>query len=95
MAEPTARKSGPIYMREMMERLGIEPGGGAAPSLSLSYAAAFHRCEACPSKQACRDWLDRTPASVAFAPRFCPCADILFELLVDQPSTWTRSSGTR
>jgi len=95
MAESTARKSGPIYMHEMMERLGIEPGGGAAPSLSLSYASAFHRCEACLSKQACRDWLDRTPTSVAFAPRFCPCTDILFELLVDQPSTWTRSSGTR
>jgi hypothetical protein len=95
MAEASVRKREPIYMREMMERLGIEPGGGAVPSLSLSYATAFHRCEACLSKQACRDWLDRAPASVAFAPSFCPCADILFELLVDQPSTWTRSSRRR
>ena len=95
MAEPATRKSAPIYMREMMERLGIEPGGGTVPSLSLSYAAAFHRCEACRSKQACRSWLDQTPASGAFAPRFCPCADILFELLVDQPSSWTSSLGAR
>jgi hypothetical protein len=35
MAEPAARNSAPIYMREMMERLGIEPGGGTVPSLSL------------------------------------------------------------
>jgi hypothetical protein len=95
MAGPSARKCEPIYMREMMERLGIEPGGGAVPSLSLSYTAAFHRCETCLSKQTCRDWLDRTPASVAFAPRFCPSAEIFFELLVDQPSAWIRNSRRR
>lgn len=90
MAAPTARERHPIHMREMMERLGIEPGGGVVPSLSLSYAAALNRCEACPSKRACRDWLDRTPASAAFAPHFCPNADIFFELQVDQPSAWMR-----
>jgi len=67
-----------------MERLGIDPSGGVIPRLSLSYAAALHRCEACPSEQACRDWLDSLPAAVAFAPRFCPNVDIFFELQVDQ-----------
>ena len=92
MAAPSARERRPIYMCEMMECLGIEPGGGVVPSLSLSYATALHRCEACPSKQACRDWLDRMPASAVFAPRFCPNADIFFELQVDQPSAWTNNS---
>jgi hypothetical protein len=69
----------------MMRRLGIVPGG-ALPRLSLAYVTAFHRCEACPSKQACRNWLDHMPASVVFAPHFCPNADIFFELQVDQPS---------
>jgi hypothetical protein len=82
-------------MREMMERLGIDPGGGTVPRLGLSYAAAFHRCETCRSKPACRNWLDQTTAAAEFVPGFCPCADIFIELLVDQPSTWTRSSGTR
>jgi hypothetical protein len=82
MAAPTARESHPIHIREMMERLGVEPGGGAI--LSLSYAAALHRCEDCPSEPACRDWLRTMPASVAFAPGFCPNADIFFELQVDQ-----------
>jgi hypothetical protein len=95
MAAPIARKRQPIYICEMMEHLGIEPGGGVAPSLGLSYTTAFHRCETCPSKQACRDWLDRMPASVAFAPRFCRNADIFFELQVEQPSAWTNNSRSR
>jgi hypothetical protein len=69
-----------------MERLGIEPGGGVVPRLGLTYATALHRCEACRSTQACRDWLDSMPAPVAFAPRFCPNADILFELQIDRLS---------
>jgi hypothetical protein len=85
MPSPSARDRQPTYICEMMELLGIEPGGGVVPRLSLSYATAFRLCEACPSKKACRDWLDRMPRSVAFAPRFCPSADILFELKVDQP----------
>ena len=68
-----------------MERLGIDPGEGAVPRLSLSYVTAFHRCEACGDKQACREWLDSMPRSVVSAPRFCPNADILFELAVNQP----------
>jgi hypothetical protein len=69
----------------MMQRLGIEPGGGMVPHFGLSYATAFHRCETCASKDECREWLDRMPASVSFAPRFCPNADLLFELQFDCP----------
>ena len=32
------RKCQPIYIGEMMERLGIEPAGGVVRRLSLSYA---------------------------------------------------------
>ena len=53
---------------------GIEPAGDVVPRLSLSYATAFHRCEACSYKHACREWLDRMLRSVTFAPRFCPKA---------------------
>jgi hypothetical protein len=74
----------PTLICEMMERLGIEPGAGIVPQLSLSFTTAFHRCEACPSKQACRVWLSETPKSVAFAPRFCPNAEIFLELQVGQ-----------
>jgi hypothetical protein len=84
MAAPDSRNQS-AYCTEMMERLGIEPGRGAIPQASLGYIAAFHRCQACPFKQACRNWLDDAAASIAAAPRFCPNADIFFELQFDQP----------
>jgi hypothetical protein len=77
-------KKEPVYLWEMMRRLGIEAEVGILPRWSLSCATALHRCQSCPSKQACRQWLDLTPTPAAFAPRFCPDADILFELQVDQ-----------
>ena len=76
-------KNEPVYLWEMMQRLGIAADFGVLPRWSLSYATALHRCQSCPSKQACRQWLDSAPAPAAFAPRFCPDADILFELQVD------------
>ncbi len=74
-----------MHVYEMMARLGIEPGGGALPRLSIRYATALRRCEKCRSKTSCRDWLDCAPAMMNFAPDFCVNADILFELQYDQP----------
>jgi hypothetical protein len=75
------------HIYEMMARLGIEPGAGVLPELSLRYATALSRCENCRSKKACQDWLDYAPAMINFAPDFCMNADILFELQYDQ--TWS------
>jgi uncharacterized protein DUF6455 len=75
---------------EMMERLGIDPNGGVVPRLSLLYATASHRCGSCPSRRACRDWLDRIPGSVSLAPQFCQIGDILAELQFHQPWTYAR-----
>jgi Family of unknown function (DUF6455) len=72
-----------IHIYEMMARLGIEPGAGALPQLSLRYATALRRCEDCRSKKACQDWLNYAPV-VNFAPEFCMNADILFDLQCDQ-----------
>ena len=74
----------PTYLYEMMQRLGVKPGECMGPRLSLNYMTAFHRCQACPAKEACREWLDLMPQSVANAPNFCPNDDILFELRIDQ-----------
>ncbi len=74
-----------VHLNEMMASLGIELGADALPRLNLRYPTAFHRCEACPSKTACRQWLDRASGQASFAPRFCGNADILFELQCDQP----------
>jgi hypothetical protein len=79
------RERQPTHLREMMAHLGLEPGDGVVPRWSLAYMTAFHRCAGCTDKEACRDWLARMPAQVSFAPRFCPNADILFELQVEHP----------
>jgi len=82
--QPVEHARGAINLYEMMERLRIDPRSGVIPRLSLRYATALHRCEACQYKDACRDWLDHAPSMVKFAPHFCPDADILFELQFDQ-----------
>jgi len=79
----TAHRS--IYLPQMMECLGIEPGGGVVPQLSLRYMTALHRCESCTSRRECREWLKSAPASSGLAPPFCPNREILFELQFDQP----------
>jgi len=94
MAALTAGELCPNHTVRMMQRLGIEPGGGAVPHLSLSYIAAFHCCETCPYIQACREWLDSAPVSALLAPQFCPNADIFFELRVDQPGAWIDKART-
>ena len=73
---------------KMMERLGIDPGGGVISRLGLQYATALRRCESCPVKQVCTKWLDEASESAGIAPPFCPNGDILFELQFDQP--WTK-----
>jgi hypothetical protein len=85
MAEPFPQGHRQMHMWDMMTRLGIEPSASVLPPLGLRYATAFHICEACTCQEACRAWLARAPAEVNFAPRFCPGADILFELQFDQP----------
>src|ERR1700693_5756473 len=86
MAVPASQSRHPLYIVELMKRLGIDPSEGVDARLSRSYATAFHRCESCPAKQECRDWLDRAPQSVTSAPRFCPNSDLMFEQQVNQPS---------
>jgi len=92
MAEPAARSREPTLICEMMERLGIEPGGGALPALGLQYLRAFRRCQHCVSKRACRDWLDDGGNSAAHAPRFCPNADALLDLQISSNVPHHRSA---
>ena len=92
MISPTGHARQPIHLYEMMARLGIEPDGSILPRFSLRYATAIQRCEACPYKEACRNWLDQEPVLVSLAPHFCPDADILFELQFDQPGSSLRST---
>jgi len=87
MTAPATSERHVTQICEMMQRLGIEPGGGVIPHLALSYATAFRRCKVCGTREACRSWLDRPSASNGLAPRFCPNADVFFELLLEAPAS--------
>lgn len=82
-ARPHQRQ--PTPMREMMQRLGLDPGAGALPHWSLSYLTAQHRCEACVEKRACLAWLADAPPLAALPPHFCSNADIFFEMQMEEP----------
>ncbi len=79
-----AKQKQPLYISDMMERLGIDPSGGVVPHWSLSYLTALHRCQDCKAKKICRTWLDEV-AEASLAPRFCPNAEIFFEIQMEQP----------
>ena len=50
MAAPDAREHKSIYMFEMMERIGIDPGLRVVPRLSLSYLTRFSPMPQLPIK---------------------------------------------
>jgi len=81
--QPTQAQPTPVA--EMMERLGLDPGAGAIPRLGLAHVTAFQRCRACPLKAECGAWLADHSGPLTFAPPFCPNADILFELKINDP----------
>jgi Family of unknown function (DUF6455) len=72
---------GSVPLHEMIATLGINL---AVPQLDLLYATALRRCEGCPSKVICREWLEHASGSASFAPPFCVNANILFEMQFDQ-----------
>jgi hypothetical protein len=52
-----AEKHKPICIYEVMERLGLQTGGGALPRFGLSYASVMRRCTRAyriPSRRRCR-----------------------------------------
>lgn len=61
----------------MMEHLGIEIGAGVTSPLGRLFTSAARTCRTCTSAKACARWRDTAP-STAFAPAFCPNADIFF-----------------
>jgi hypothetical protein len=77
-------ETGNLY--EMMDHFGIRQCEGALSRLSLRLGIAMRRCEACPSKTDCREWLDQAPPLANLAPRFCRNANILFELQCEEPA---------
>ena len=89
------RSDHPTNVYDMMERLDLERAGGVVPRLGLIYASAVHACHHCEHGDACRDWLEAASPALNAAPAFCPNADLLSELIFDQPSSWRTNMYAR
>jgi hypothetical protein len=68
---------------QMMERLGIDPGFREVPRFGLLFCCALRNCGCCAERQACANWLAQDRDAPLGAPKFCPNADLLSELLYD------------
>jgi Family of unknown function (DUF6455) len=71
----------PVY--EIMDRLGIDVGGGAIARFGLLFSCAVRSCQQCRYGAECREWLKSAPNVLDTAPEFCPNADIVFQLQFD------------
>lgn len=69
---------------EMMERMGIEFDEEIEAYFGPTLNAVIRTCQLCRSGNRCSDWLARAPVAVPRAPAFCPYADRLDGLALDQ-----------
>jgi hypothetical protein len=69
---------------EMMERMGIEFDEEFEENFGPTLGAVIRTCQLCRSGNLCSDWLARAPVNVEQAPDFCPYADRLDGLALDQ-----------
>jgi hypothetical protein len=69
---------------EMMERMGIEFDDEIEDYFGPTLNALIRTCQLCRAGNLCSDWLARAPVTVARAPAFCPYADRLDCLALDQ-----------
>ena len=73
-----------VNIGRMMERLGIDPAYGVLPRYGVIFSSAWRTCRRCAASAECTKWLAETRASAVGPPRFCPNADLLWELLLGE-----------
>ncbi len=72
---------------EVMERLGIDADSVLEREFGRTLASVIRSCRLCMSGERCSEWLARAPVSVDQAPAFCPYAERLELMAVEQSAT--------
>jgi Family of unknown function (DUF6455) len=67
----------------MMELLGIDVGYSVVPQFGLAFSQALRTCCSCSAHGECTEWLATGPDAPVGPPKFCPCVDLLWDLLCD------------
>jgi hypothetical protein len=66
-------------------RAGLDLSAMVDPRTELSFAVACRICGTCTVKEKCRRALRESNAPLSAVTSFCPCADVLVELMHRQP----------
>jgi hypothetical protein len=80
------RRCGEAEFLALAQELGIDPGAMVDPRTELSFAVACRICRTCTSKEKCRRALRESNAPLSNVASFCPCADVLVELMSRLPA---------
>jgi hypothetical protein len=79
-ASPTCQ-SNTLEFVSVASRAGIDLSAMVDPRTELSFAVACRICRTCTSKEKCRRALRQSNAPLSAVATFCPCADVLVELM--------------
>ena len=85
MIVPSNYQSNTLEFVSVASRAGIDLGAMIDPRTELSFAVACRICRACTSKEKCRRTLRESNTPLSSVASFCPCADVLVELMHRQP----------
>jgi hypothetical protein len=79
-------QSNALEFVSLASRAGIDLGAMVDPRTELSFAVGCRICSTCTLKEKCRRALRQSNAPLSAVASFCPCADVLVELMFCQPS---------
>jgi hypothetical protein len=86
MTVSRACQSNAFEFVSLASRAGIDLGAMVDPRTELSFAVGCRICSTCTLKEKCRRALRQSNAPLSAVASFCPCADVLVELMFWQPS---------
>jgi hypothetical protein len=86
MIVPPNYQSDTLEFVSVASRAGIDVSAMIDPRTELSFAVACRICGTCAAKEKCRRALRESNAPFSSVTSFCPCADLLVELMFWQPS---------
>lgn len=86
MTVPPNYQSNTLEFVHLASRAGIDLSAMVDPRTELSFAVACRICRTCTSKEKCRRALRESNAPLSSVASFCPCADVLVELMSRLPA---------
>jgi hypothetical protein len=86
MTVPLNYQSNTLEFVAVASRAGIDLSAMVDPRTELSFAVACRICRTCASKDKCRRALRESNAPLSSVASFCPCADMLVELMSRLPA---------